>query len=97
MNRSLKGGYRRMIIYSRDSQHIVLLEDLSQRFGTERLLFRYHLNETGQISDQVTLVAVGQNRWHSGRVEFNIVIVYLDEVDGPVCGYQRHHGMFNLG
>lgn len=40
-----------------------------------------HLDQTRQISEQVALVAVGQDGRDGGVVKFNVVVMDLDKVD----------------
>lgn len=79
-----------IIVQLQPSQHAVLLEDLFQGLGAKVLVVWHHLNDAGQVGEQVSLVSVGQNGRHCGIVEFNILVVDLDEMNRRVGLDQRH-------
>lgn len=80
----------KIIVQSQPSQHAVLLEDLFQGLGAKVLVIWHHLDDTGQVGKQVALVSVGQNGRHRGIVEFNILVVDLDEMNRRVGLDQWH-------
>lgn len=78
-------------------QHLVLLEDSPERGRVEAVVVGHHLNDTGEVGNEVALVAVGEKRGHRCGIKLNVVVVDLDEVGGRVVVYQRNEGVFNSG
>ena len=66
------------------------LEELLERVGVEVLVFGDHLNDTGEIGDQVALVPVRQDGRYCRVVELDVLIVYFDKVNGGVLADQGY-------
>lgn len=65
-------------------QHLVPLQESLERPGTKRLFVGHHFDNARQIGEQITLVVVGQQRWDSSIIKFNLLIVNLDKMNGQV-------------
>lgn len=75
----------------------VLPEDLLERVGIEVLIFGDHIDQARQIGEEVSLVPVGQDSRHSRIVEFDILVVDLDEVDIRVLRNKWPERLLNHG
>lgn len=62
------------------------------------MVFRgHHLDNACEVGKQVALVVVREESGHSGRVEFNLVVVDFDEMHGRIGLDQRQKSIFNGG
>lgn len=57
------------------------LEEVLQGRSAEALVIGDQLDDTSEVGEQVSLVAVGQNGGHSRGVKFNVLVVDLDKMN----------------
>lgn len=57
----------------------------------------HHLDNPCEVGKQVTLVAVREESGHSGRIEFNLVVVDFDKMHGRIGLDKGQKRIFNGG
>ena len=74
---------------------MMLLKHLHQSRGIKYRIIRNLINDVRQIGKQIALVLVAQDGGDTSGVEFNVVVVDFDEVDGGVGGDEGFEGFLD--
>jgi hypothetical protein len=74
------------------SEDVVLSEDVLQSAGIELSVLGDVFDDVGEVCKEVTLVLVCENGWDASVVEFYVLIVHFDEVEGGMCWDEGFEG-----